>query len=232
MGSREALARLIAADSASAVRQVAMVDAAGSVAAHTGSRCIAAAGHMVGEGFSVQANMMEGPEVWPAMAAAFRAAQGDLAERMLAALDAAEVAGGDVRGRQSAAMVVAGATRASRPWEGRIMDLRVEDHPDPLAELRRLVRLRRAYNFEDEGDGHVAAGRMPEARIAYERASDLAPEVDELTFWRGVALLGAGEETEAGAILGPLLKRDPRWARLLPRLVPAGILPGLPEGLS
>ncbi len=228
-GAPETLARLLAADSASAVRQVAMVDSQGRVAVHTGARCIAAAGHVAGEQFSVQANMMDGPEVWPAMARAFREAPGDLAERMLVALEAAEGAGGDVRGRQSAALVLARPERATRPWEGRTMDLRVEDHPEPLQELRRLVRLRRAYNFEDEGDGHVAAGRMNEAKVAYARAAELASDVDELVFWNGVALLGAGERDEARGILRPLFRRDARWSRLLPRLVPAGILPADPE---
>ena len=221
----EALARLLGADDGAPVRQVAMLDAAGRVAAHTGRRCIAAAGHLVGESFSVQANMMENPGVWPAMAAAYRAAAGDLAERMLCALEAAEAAGGDVRGRQSAALVVVQRDRAEQPWMGRLMELRVEDAPEPLAELQRLVRLRRAYNFEDEGDAHMGAGRLEAARVAYAEAARLAPEVDELVFWEAVALLNAGEEADALERFRPLFRKDARWAKLLGRLAPSGLVP-------
>jgi len=141
LSASEALAELLAADDGRELRQVAMVDAQGRVAAHTGARCIAEAGHQTGEGFSVQANIMANREVWPAMARAYREAQGDLAERLLAALDAAQAAGGDLRGKQSAAMLIVGAEPSAERWEGVLLELRVEDHPDPLVELRHLVKL-------------------------------------------------------------------------------------------
>lgn len=154
----EALKALVSTDAGEAVRQVAMVDAEGRVAAHTGANAIFAAGHREGEGYSTQANMMENATVWDAMARAFESAEGDLAERLLAALEAAEGEGGDLRGRQSAAIVVVSATSTGKPWVDRKFDLRVEDHPTPVPELRRLVRLQRAYNALNEGDGLVTAG--------------------------------------------------------------------------
>ena len=146
-----ALNALVSTDEDKAVRQVAMIDAEGRVAAHTGSRAIFAAGHHVGKQYSVQANLMEKPTVWPAMAKAFESAEGDLAERLLCALEAAQAEGGDIRGRQSAAIVVVRAVSTGKPWEDRLFDLRVEDHPNPVAELRRLVRLQRAYQKLNEG---------------------------------------------------------------------------------
>ncbi|HEY8173386.1 MAG TPA: DUF1028 domain-containing protein, partial [Dehalococcoidia bacterium] len=133
--AREALDSLVAADGGSAVRQVAMIDASSNVATHTGERCIAAAGQIVGDGYSVQANMMVDDSIWPAMASMYEASRGDLADRMLAALDAAQAAGGDIRGQQSAAMLIVSGTRGEKPWDGRLLELRIEDHPRPLDEL-------------------------------------------------------------------------------------------------
>ena len=174
---REALAALVAEDDNAALRQVAVVGPGGACATHTGAGCVAFAGHATGAGFSVQANMMASDAVWPAMAAAFTSAEPTLSlgERMLAALDAGEAAGGDVRGRQSASLLVAGATGA--PWRRRV-DLRVDDHAQPLAELRRLLHLHGAYEQANAGDVLVAQGRHAEAGAAYERAVELAPESD------------------------------------------------------
>lgn len=143
--AQQALDRLLAADEQRDVRQVAMVDSIGRVATWTGPRCIEAAGHHQGKGYSVQANLMQGPEVWPAMAKAFENTKGDLASRMLAALQAAQAEGGDIRGRQSAALLVVPAKASGKPWEDRSVDLRIADHPQPLRELQRLLALHRAY---------------------------------------------------------------------------------------
>jgi uncharacterized Ntn-hydrolase superfamily protein len=153
--AEEALKTLLARDEGRDVRQVAMVDARGRVAAHTGAKCIEAAGDRVGKDYSVQANLMSNGRVWPAMASAFESARGDLADRMLAALDAAQAAGGDIRGRQSAALVVVKAESTGKPWADRVFDLRVDDSAEPLKELRRLVRLQRAYNHMNAGDAAV-----------------------------------------------------------------------------
>lgn len=198
-----ALAALVAADEASATRQVSIVDANGDVATHTGEACIAFAGHVVGDGWSVQANMMRGDGVPEAMADAFTSSTGDLAERMLAALDAAEAAGGDVRGKQSAALVVAYAD--NKPWE-RKFDVGVDDSLDPLGDLRRLVRVRRAYL----GDSEAAAEAMGDN--------------PELKFWTAVAVAAAGDYEAARAQLEQCYAADPGWRLLLDRLPAAGLL--------
>jgi uncharacterized Ntn-hydrolase superfamily protein len=224
-GAPEALAGLLAADSASQVRQVGMVDATGRVAAHTGDKCITAAGHLVGEGFSVQANMMEKDTVWPAMAKAFREAKGDLAERMLVALEAAEAQGGDIRGKQAAALIVVSGKSTGRPWVDRKFDLRVEDNPLPLKELRRLVTLQRAYNLMNEGDLAIERKDTEAALKAYSGAEALAPGNAEMVFWHAVSLVNVGKVDEALPLLQKTYKADPRWKELLKRLPRSGLLP-------
>lgn len=226
----DALQRLLAADGEREVRQVAMLDARGRVAAHTGTLCIAEAGHKVGADYSVQANIMANDRVWPAMAAAFERTQGDLAERMLAALDAAQAAGGDLRGRQAAAILVVGPKSSGRPWAGadRVFDLRVEDNPEPLKELRRLVRLQRAYAHANHGDELVSQKKVDEALKEYAAAAALAPEIQELPFWQAITLVTIGREAEAIPILKKVLAKEPRWADLIPRLPAANQLPNDP----
>lgn len=223
----DALKQLLAADAEREVRQVAMLDAKGRVAAHTGTLCIAEAGHVVGDGFSVQANIMANDRVWPAMAAAFERTAGDLADRMLAALDAAQAAGGDLRGRQAAAILVVGSKSTGRPWAGadRTFDLRVEDNPEPLKELRRLVRLQRAYGHANHGDELVSQKKVDEALKEYAAAAALAPEIQELPFWQAITLVSIGREAEGTPILRRVLAAEPWWADLIPRLPAANQLP-------
>jgi uncharacterized Ntn-hydrolase superfamily protein len=217
-----ALDELVADDELARFRQVAVVDAHGNVAAHTGERCIAHAGHQKGQEFSVQANMMSSPEVWPAMAHAFEAAAGPLSRRLLAALHAAETRGGDARGRQSCALVVAPAH--GEPWQ-RTVDLRVDDHRDPLAELDRLLDLSDAYALATEGDDLVGQGRHEEAGERYRRASALAPENHELLFWAGMAAAQAGDLPTAMERVREAIRLQPGWRELLARL-DADITPG------
>jgi len=231
-GAPEALRGLLAADDDREVRQVAMVDVLGRVAAHTGAKCIQAAGHETGEQFSVQANLMDRPTVWPAMAKAFRAAKGDLADRLLAALAAAQGEGGDLRGRQSAAILIVKGKASGRPWEDRLFDLRVEDSPQPLVELARLVQLRRAYILMDRGDGFVTAGNWPAAQEAYRAAAALAPNVAEMPFWHAVALVNAGQLPAALPIFKAVFAQDGAWRRLVPRLADCGQLPKDPAALK
>lgn len=221
----EALKALLAGDAGADVRQVAMVDAQGRVAAHTGAKCIPAAGHETGDGFSVEANLMENARVWPAMAKAFREAKGDLAERMLAALDAAQSVGGDIRGMQAAAIVVVKGKSTGRPWADTVFNLRVEDSPEPLKELRRLVTLQRAYNHASAGDDFTAAGKMDEALKEYAEAARLAPQVLELPYWEAVALATNGQVDKALPIFKDIFAKEPRWAELTPRLPGVGLLP-------
>jgi uncharacterized Ntn-hydrolase superfamily protein len=225
MTAKQALAALIAADPGVDGRQVAMIDARGEVAAHTGKGCIPDAGMHAGAQYSVQANLMSNARVWPAMAEAYEHARGDLGERMLQALEAGEKAGGDIRGRQSAAILVVKGTRSGRPWADRVLDLRVEDHPQPLVELRRLVRLRRAYNLEDQGDNFISDQQPEAAMKAYEAAMKLAPEVVELQFWAAVSMVTNGREQEGLALFRKVFARERRWIELVPRLAKVGLFP-------
>ncbi|MCZ6688240.1 MAG: DUF1028 domain-containing protein [Planctomycetota bacterium] len=231
--AEEALSALVSTDKGEAVRQVAMVDAKGRVAAHTGSRAIFAAGHQLGNQYSVQANLMEKPTVWPAMAKAYEASGGDLAERLLAALEAAEAEGGDIRGRQSAAILVVSATSTGKPWTDRLFDLRVEDHPKPVAELRRLVQLQRAYRKLNEGDEWVTEKEMDKAMAAYKEATTIVPDEatnGEAAFWVGITLVGEKRLDEAIPYMIRAYRQDKNWAVLVPRLPASGLLPD-DEGL-
>jgi uncharacterized Ntn-hydrolase superfamily protein len=216
-----ALSQLLAEDPAAATRQVAVVDAAGRVAVHTGAACIAHAGHATGPGVSCQANIMASEAVWPAMLAAYERAGGPLRERLLDALDAAEAAGGDLRGRQSAALLVV-APDAER-WQPAV-SLRVEDHADPLGELRRLLTLHDAYELAAEADQRVGEGRYEAASELYRAASALAPDNHELLFWAGLGTAQSGD-LEGGAMqVAKAIAIHPPWAELLARL-PAEFAP-------
>jgi uncharacterized Ntn-hydrolase superfamily protein len=230
--AEQALKELLAEDDHAEVRQVAMVDAKGNVAAHTGEKCIADAGDHVGKGYSVQANLMANDKVWDAMARAYERSNGDLAERLLATLEAAQAAGGDIRGQQSAAIVIVKGKRSSRPWTDRIMDLRVEDSPKPIAELRRLVTTWRAYRNVDAGDVLVTEGKVEEAMEAYTRAAKLAPSNNEILFWQAATLWKLGREKEATPIFRKVFARDRRWVELVPRLAEADLLDDDPASLK
>jgi uncharacterized Ntn-hydrolase superfamily protein len=219
----QALGELLAADPLAAVRQVAVIDARGHHSTHTGQDCIVHAGHVTGPGHSCQANMMARETVPDAMSSAFLASAGLLQDRLLLALEAAEAEGGDIRGRQSAAMVVVPAE--GEPWR-RTVDLRVEDSPEPLAELRRLLVLQRAYDLAGAGDELLAAGRTEEAGELYREAAALAPESDELLFWAGLACAQAGDLDAGVAAVRQAARVNPDWLTLLDRLsaefAPAG----------
>jgi uncharacterized Ntn-hydrolase superfamily protein len=214
-GPGEALGALLAADEAAAFRQVAVIGVEGPPATHSGSGCIAYAGHAFGDDFSVQANMMASDAVWPAMAEAFTHATGPLARRMLAALRAAEGAGGDARGKQSCALMVVPA--AGEPWQ-RTVELRVEDHPEPLDELERLLLLHDAYTLATAGDDFTGAGRHAEAGEAYRTAAALAPDNHELLFWAGLAEFDHGDRDVGLAQVRRAIALQPGWLELLGRL--------------
>jgi uncharacterized Ntn-hydrolase superfamily protein len=215
--AHDALADLIAADPLGAVRQVGVVDKDGNVAVHTGPDCIPCAGDAIGAYWSCQANMMARDTVPAAMSAAFEYAEGDLAARLMAALEAAEGEGGDVRGRQSAALIV--VPSEGEAWQKRV-DLRVEDHENPLAELRRLITLRRAYELAGRGDELMAADQPVEAGALYRRAAELAPDSDELLFWSGLALAHSGDLDAGVDAVRRAIAVHAGWATLLERLSP------------
>ena len=228
----DALKGLLAADDGRDVRQVAMIDASGRVAAHTGSKCIPSAGNHVGDGYSVQANLMDNDTIWPAMAKAFESAHGDLAERMLQALDAAQAAGGDIRGMQSAAILVVKGVSSGKPWQDKIFDLRVEDSPQPLVELRRLVTLQRANNLANEGDRYFEKKDDAAALKAYAAAEALLPDFAEMAFWHAVALANTGKVDDSLPVFAKAYRLYPKFRELPPRLAKVGLLPEDPKVIA
>jgi uncharacterized Ntn-hydrolase superfamily protein len=228
LSAGDALKALLAADEHTDVRQVAMVDAAGNVAVHTGGRAIIEACDRTGDGFSVQANLMLKPTVCDAMVEAYVSTEGDLAERLMAALEAAQAEGGDIRGKQSAALLVVSGDRSQPAWGGRIFDLRIEDHPEPVVEMRRLLTLARAYNYMNEGDEHMTRGDVEAAVEAYGKAEALAPESHEMVFWHAVTLAGIGRVDEALPLFRKAFEMWPDWRTLVPRLPASGLLPDDP----
>jgi len=228
----QTLEALVAGDDGRDVRQVGMVDVKGGVATHTGRLCISEAGGQVGDGYVVQANMMEKASVWPAMARAFEGAQGDLAARMLAALDAAEAEGGDIRGRQSAALLVVEGISTGKPWADKVFDLRIEDHSDPLVELRRLVGVQRAYNRMVAGDDCVIVEDWSCAEAEYGAAQKLLPDNAEAAFWHAVALASNGRLDAAKPLFSKAFAAGSRWRELLRRLPAAEQFPADPALLE
>jgi uncharacterized Ntn-hydrolase superfamily protein len=225
----DTLKELLAKDDGREVRQVAMIDAQGRVDAWTGKNDIQAAGHIVGKDFSVQANLMLNEKVWPAMARAFESTRGDLADRMLAALDAAQAVGGDIRGRQSAALIVVTGKPTGQAWKDRTFDLRVDDSPEPLQELRRLVRLQRAYNHMNAGDLAVEKKDNEGALREYSAAERLVPGNAEMIYWHAVALVNMGRVDESLPLFRRVFAMDRNWITLTPRLPKSGILPDDPK---
>ena len=224
MSAKDALKSLIDQDEAEAVRQVAMIDINGNVAAHTGERCIVFANHVVGKNYSVQANMMENSTVPKAMAVAFENSSGDLADRMMAALEAAEKEGGDIRGKQSAAMVIMSGEPTGIEWKDTKMSLRIEDHPTPLKELKRLIRIHRAYQHANKGDYYMELNQIDNALTEYNKASKYYPENPELPYWSAVALVNGGRINEALPIFKAVFKSNPNLKKMTPRLIKSGLL--------
>jgi uncharacterized Ntn-hydrolase superfamily protein len=223
--SEETLAGLLRADKSEAVRQVAMIDSQGRVAAHTGKKCIPEAGHFIGNGFSCQANLMLKNTVWNAMAKAFESTPGELVDRLMAALEAAEREGGDIRGKQSAAILVVKGKGSGAWWKDRIYDLRVEDNPAPLVELKRLIRLKKAYNSMNSGDDLLTENKVEEAMKYYTRAMEMYPDNAEMVFWSAVTLASMGKVNESLPLFKRAFAMDNNWAILVPRLPQVDQLP-------
>ena len=227
----DALKGLLVSDGGRELRQVAMIDSQGRVIAHTGADCIPMAGQIVDaeHQFSVQANLMEKDTVWSAMAEAYRSTTGDMAARMIAALEAAENEGGDIRGRQSAAMLIVKGESSGSPWNDRVFDLRVEDHPQPVQELKRLVQVQRAYNHMNAGDLAIEHRDFELAVREYKAAERLAPQIIEIPFWHAVSLANAGRVDAALPIFHRVFHAEPIWVEVVPRLAGSGLLPDDPE---
>jgi uncharacterized Ntn-hydrolase superfamily protein len=223
--AEEALTILLDQDEGKAVRQVGMVDAIGNIAVHTGKNCIDFAGHIVGKNYTVQANLMEKSTVPEVMANAFESTSGGLADRMLAALEAAQNEGGDLRGKQSAAMLIVSGKPTGISYKDVVLDLRIEDHPTPIKELKRLIRIHKAYIHANKGDHYMETGQIELALKEYDQATEYYPENPELPFWTAVTLVGANRLDEALPIFKDVFARDPKLKVLVPRLVKSKLLP-------
>ena len=214
-------------------RQVGMLNADGEAAAFTGESCIEAAGHYVGDGYTVQANLMEKATVWPAMAKAFEGSKGQpLAERLVAALEAAQAEGGDIRGKQSAALIIVSGERTDKAWEGRPVNLRVDDHPNPVQELKRLLKVHRAYEYMNRGDLAVEEGDIGKAREEYGAAEAMFPNNLEMKYWHAIALANGGQLEAALPMFKEIFLKDPNWKVLTPRLSKKGLLTVDEKGLE
>ncbi|HKW04760.1 MAG TPA: DUF1028 domain-containing protein [Nitrososphaerales archaeon] len=231
--ARDSLDALLRADKNSETRQVAMVDRRGTVAVHTGNKCIPFAGHTKGEGFSCQANLMINDTIWNRMATSFRAHSSmQLPERLIAALEAGQKAGGDVRGKQSAAILVVSKQISPNQWSGRLVDLRVEDHPNPIPELKRLLRVQRGYEWANKGDEFLTAGKFGRSLDAYRKASHFAPDLEELQFWQAVSLVQSKRLKDAKPIFRKVFKKNKNWILVLKSLPRVGLMSGDPDLLQ
>jgi uncharacterized Ntn-hydrolase superfamily protein len=230
LDAEQALEALLLVDEGREVRQVAFVDTDGNIAAHTGAKCIESAGHHVGDGYSVQANMMLNDKVVPAMSKAYESTEGDLAAKLMAALEAAQAVGGDIRGKQSAAMLIVKAVSTGRTWADRVLELRIEDHPTPIAELRRLLRVHRAYEHMNAGDVAVEHEDLELAMKEYGAAAKLLPANVEVQYWAAVTLATSGNLEEALPMFKTVFAADANWVELTRRLLKPGFIPDTPEG--
>ncbi|MBU1679905.1 MAG: DUF1028 domain-containing protein [Bacteroidetes bacterium] len=222
--AQETLDKLINDDEARDVRQLAIVDKSGNVAAWTGKLCIAEAGHKTGAGFSVHANMMLNNTVWDAMYSAFKISKGPLAERLLTALKAAESEGGDIRGRQSASLIVVKGESTGKPWEDKLVDLRVDDSSEPLIELERLLKVHRAYEHMNAGDLAVEKGNMKLAMDEYSAAENMFPDNEEMKYWHAVTLANNGSVQESLPLFKEVFVKNNNWKILTTRLPKVNLL--------
>jgi uncharacterized Ntn-hydrolase superfamily protein len=223
--AEDALKILVEEDENNTVRQVGMVDAKGNAAAFTGENCIQFAGHIVGNNYTVQANLMASATVPTAMVRAYETTKGELVDRLMAALEAAQREGGDIRGKQSAAIVVVSGKPTEIEWKDRLFDLRIEDHPEPIIEMKRLIRVSRAYQHANQGDLYIETGEIEKALKEYDLAAEYYPENPELPFWTAVSLASVNRADEALPIFKEVFEKAPDLRDLIPRLIPAGLLP-------
>lgn len=222
---QEALDQLLSDDNGKEFRQVAILDIKGRVATHTGKNCLESAGHLNGDNFSVQANMMLNDKVVPAMEKAWKENDAlPLAERMVEVLKAAEKAGGDIRGKQSAALLVVSPNNTGKPWDDRLIDLRVDDATDPITELSRLLNVSRAYEHMNKGDLYVEKNDMPKAMEEYNQAMKMFPGNLEMQYWTAITLANGKEIAKASGMLQKIYKQDANWRELTKRLPKAGLL--------
>ena len=221
---QEAVDELIAADDGRDVRQLAILDVKGRSASYTGKNCIPEAGSIAKDNYSVQANMMLTDKVWGAMSEAFENSAGPLAERMITALEAAQNAGGDIRGQQSACLLIVKGEATGNPWEDKFIDLRVDDHTEAVKEIKRLLKVYRAYEHMNKGDLAIEKNDMDLAMNEYSTAEEMFPENLEMKFWHAVTLANTGKVNESLPMFTEVFLKDNNWRILFGRLKPSGLL--------
>lgn len=222
--AQEALDKLIRDDEGRDFRQVALIDVKGNVAVYTGKKCVAEAGHIKGNGFSVQANMMLSNRVWSEMARAYQTTKAPLAERLMAAMRAAQAVGGDIRGQQSAAILVVKGKASDKPWEDKLVDLRVEDHENAVAEMARVLTVHRAYERMNAGDLAIEKGDTDGAIREYGAAMQAFPQNLEMKYWTAVSLANAKKLDQALPLFREVFQKAPDWIEMTRRIVPNGLL--------
>ena len=215
---------LTEADSGRNNRQLGVLDMQGLTASYTGKKCIAFAGNIAEKNFSVQANMMLNDKVIPAMAKAFKESKGALAERLILALEAGQNAGGDARGKQSAAILIVKPVASGRIWEDRYIDLRVDDNPEPIKELKRLLQVFRANEHASKGDEAIEKKDWTTAAKEYEIAQKLVPKDVEMKFWYAISLVNNGKKEEALPLFKTVFELNSNWILLIPRLRKVDVL--------
>jgi uncharacterized Ntn-hydrolase superfamily protein len=221
---RQVVDSLINSDDGKDFRQLAVLDTKGNSAAFTGKKCVEAAGHLNGENYSVQANLMLNNKIWPAMEKAFKESKGPLAERLIAVLEAAQKVGGDIRGKQSSAILIFKGTASGKPWDDKLIDLRVDDNPDPIAELKRLLKVQRAYDHMNNGDLAVEKGDEQKALFEYSSAEKMFPGNEEMKFWHAVSLLNMNKMKEGNKLLQEAFRMNKNYKILIPRIIKSGLL--------
>lgn len=229
---QDAVNELIASDEGRDFRQLAVMDAEGRTASYTGSKCIYGAGNIAGKNYSVQANLMLNDKVWGAMEKAFKETDGPIAERMIAALEQAQSTGGDIRGMQSASIMVWKGKSSGKPWEDKLIDLRVEDNPEPVTEIKRLLRVQRAYDHMNAGDLATEKGDMKLAMSEYDAAMQMFPDNLEMKYWTAVTLANNGKLSDALPIFKEVFEKDKNWLELTPRLIKSELLTVSDEDLK
>ena len=222
---QEAMNILLSDDAGKEVRQVAILDSTGRAATHTGKNCIDAAGHLNGENFSVQANMMLNDKVWPAMADAWKKnSQLALPERVMEVMKAAQAAGGDIRGKQSAVLMVFAPHKSNEPWNDKLIDLRIDDSKEPIKELERLLTVHRAYEHMNQGDLYTEKNDMANAMKEYNAAMKQFPDNLEMKYWTAITLANNKQVSKALPMLKEIYSKDPNWRELTKRLPKVGLL--------
>ena len=222
--ANQVLDLMIAADEGRDVRQLAILDSKGNVASYTGKNCVDDAGNIVGNNYSVQANMMLNDKVWSAMSESFENSNGPLAERLLLALEAAQKTGGDIRGKQSAALLVVTDKNTNQPWIDRKVDIRVDDHAEPLVELRRILEVHTAYDHMNKGDLAIEHNDMELAMAEYSSAEEMFPDNEEMKYWHAVTLANIGKVDESLPLFKTVFEKNRNWVILTPRLIKSNLL--------